>query len=110
MEFLVLAVTCFLFFMWGAISGWKAREEYAKKITEKLLENLGESVQKQAEDLIQITIEQHAGMFYVYNKQDNTFMAQGKTKEELEDALGSRFPGKRFAASQEELEKAGLIS
>lgn len=110
MEFLVLAVTCFMFFMWGAISGWKAREEYAKKITEKLLKNIEGEVKKEAEELIHITIEEHSGVFYVYSKKDNTFMAQGKNKKELEDILESRFPGKRFAASEEDLQKAGLLS
>ena len=75
-----------------------------------MLKDIQGEVKKETEDLIQITIEEHAGIFYVYGKQDNTFMAQGKTKQELEDVLSSRFPGKRFAASQEDLEKAGLLS
>jgi hypothetical protein len=111
MEFLIVAVVCFIFFLWGGVSGWQARERYAKKVIEQHIKKIEKNIIEDVKSsLITITIEQHNGTFFVYNKEDKTFMAQGKNKQELEAALSSRFPGKKFAASQEELEKAGLLS
>lgn len=110
MDFVLILLGAVFFWFYGAYFGWKARENYAKKLTAKLLENIKGQEQEENSTLIQIKIEQHAGMFYVYDKQDNSFMAQGSTKEELENALSYRYPGKRFAAAEEELEKAGFIS
>ena len=106
MEFLILFLVSIFFFFYGAICGWKAREKHAMKLTGKLVEE----IEEEKKSLIQITIEQHGEVFYIYNKEDKTFMAQGKNKKELEDALSARFPGKKFAASEEELQKAGLLS
>lgn len=110
MEFLVLAIVTFVFFIYGVSVGWKARERYAFRLTQKLLENLEESVEKEAESKVQVTIEKHGDVIYVYDKKSSQFMAQGNSKAELENVLSQRFPGKKFAASQEELEKAGLLS
>jgi hypothetical protein len=107
MEFVLIFIVAVFFWIHGAYSGWKAREEHARKVTEELLKNI--KVEEEEEDnLVQITIEEHQGILYVYDKENNSFMAQGKTREELEDNLSSRFPGKRFAASSEDLEKASI--
>lgn len=109
MDFVLIILGAIFFWVYGAYSGWKAREEYAKKITSKLMSKIKEQTEE-AEALIQIRIEKHSGMLYVYDKKDNSFMAQGSTRQELEDALSYRYPGKRFAAAEEELEEAGLLS
>ena len=106
MDILILFMVALMAYIMGASAGWRAREHRAKEIMERVFE-----LQEQdEEDRIHITIEQHNGMMFVYNKKDSSFMAQGKSKEELESILNSRFPGKRFAASEEELQKAGLLS
>jgi uncharacterized Rmd1/YagE family protein len=110
MEFLILFVVAVVFFIYGAIGGWNARERHALKVTKQLVKEVEKNLEEEKKSLIQITIEQHGEMFYVYKKDDKTFMAQGKTKAELEDALTARYPGKKFAASEEELQKAGLLS
>ena len=110
MEFLILFLVSIFFFFYGAICGWKAREKHAMKLTGKLVEEIENKIEEEKKSLIQIIIEQHGEVFYIYNKEDKTFMAQGKNKKELEDALSARFPGKKFAASEEELQKAGLLS
>ena len=107
MELLILFVVAIMFFAYGVNIGWKAREAYAKKIVTKFAEELEEKVD--AKSVLHITIEKHDDMIYVYDKKNHTFMAQGNNKEELEDALMSRFPGKRFAASEEDMERAGML-
>ena len=75
-----------------------------------MLDGIEEKVQEETKDKIYVTIEKHNDVIYVYDKINSTFMAQGKSKEEVEDVLSKRYPGKKFAASEEELAKAGFIS
>lgn len=110
MEFLILVLVTFIFFVYGVIVGWNAREKHALKLTKQLLDGIEEKVQEETKDKIYVTIEKHNDIIYVYDKINSTFMAQGKSKEEIEDVLSKRYPGKRFAASEEELAKAGFIS
>ena len=110
MDILILFMVALMAYIMGASAGWRAREHHAKEVSMKLMERVAELQQQDDEERIHITIEHHNGMMFVYNKKDSSFMAQGKNKEELETILNSRFPGKRFAASEEELQKAGLLS
>jgi hypothetical protein len=110
MEFIVLVLVAVAFLIIGINAGWNAREHFAKKVIEKHLRELEQSMESKEDAPVPIKIEEHDGVFFVYNKEDNSFMAQGKDKSELENVLNARFPGKRFAATQEELQKAGLLS
>jgi hypothetical protein len=47
-------------------------------------------------------------MMYVYDLETNQFMAQGKTEKELTEQLRTKFPGKGFAASNEDIKESGL--
>ena len=111
MELILLVVYTFFIWVMGAVSGWKAREEHAKNVTEKLINHLQESVQQQVEEsVINITIEKHNNMFYVYDRETNEFMAQGSSKDEVETNLQKRYPGKRFGCSESVLPQTGFYS
>jgi hypothetical protein len=60
------------------------------------------------ENSIQISIERHNDTIFVYDKTTKQFMAQGKNAKELEDQLMAKYPGKKFAATTEEIIKSGL--
>ena len=109
MELILLVVYTFVVWLGGAVSGWKAREEHAKQITEKLLNHLQESAE-QDEESIQITIEKHNNVFYVYDRETNEFMAQGSTKDEVETNLQKRYPGKSFGCAESNLSQTGFYS
>ena len=109
MELILLVVYTFIVWLGGAVSGWKAREEHAKQITEKLLDRLQES-SEQDEESIQITIEKHNNTFYVYDRETNEFMAQGSTKDEVETNLRKRYPGKSFGCAESNLSQTGFYS
>jgi hypothetical protein len=96
-----------LVFILGAVYGWGARERSAKKHVEDILTDL-ESELKQPHDdsYINIVIEKHNNVFYVYGN-DNEFMGQGNDRLELEQSLANRFPGKRFIAKTENLKDIG---
>lgn len=103
MEFITLALGLFV----GIIYGWNLRERHAERVLNKFLE---ESTTKVAKDnYIPITIEKHNETFYVYNKETNTFMAQGSTRDELENILHDKFPGKKFACDEKTLTELGFL-
>jgi len=109
MDFLILILVTLVFFIYGISVGWNAREKHAIKLTQRLLDGIEEQVKEESENKIYVTIEKHNGVLYVYDKENSTFMAQGSSKQELEDVLSKRFPGKKFAASQEDLHNAGFL-
>jgi len=111
MELILLVVYTFIVWVFGAVSGWKAREEHAKQVTEKLIDHLQQSVERQVEEnVIQINIEKHNDMFYVYDRETNEFMAQGSSKDEVETNLQKRYPGKRFGCAESNLSQTGFYS
>lgn len=106
-----LIVIIALAFSWfcGIIVGWKVREFYARQQVDMMLDEIQKkTIEEIKENLIKISIEKQNDIFYVYDLDDNTFMAQGNTKEELEKNLQARYPGKTFAADNENLRQVGL--
>ena len=102
--FILFAVLCF-----GIIVGWELRERSAKRFVDKFVEeNLDQLQQHVEEHSINIVIEKHGDMFYVFQKEDSSFMAQGKDIKQLESALAKSYPGKRFFASSENLKEVGI--
>jgi hypothetical protein len=97
-----LLIVCFM-------AGWISREISAIRAMEQALDYTADQVKKKVlENLIHVIIEAENEMYYVYNMDDNTFMAQGKTQEELEENLYKRYPGNRFVASPSNLKEVGF--
>lgn len=105
MDFIIMVVVGVFFFYLG----WTSRERYAVRILKDFLEKNEEALEEKDETLIPITIEVHNDTFYVYSMNDNSFMAQGKTRKELEENLVSRYPQKHFAATTANLKEVGFI-
>jgi hypothetical protein len=106
---LILLVICFAF-VWilGIIAGWNAHDRFVQKTIRGAIHELQEHEENSR---VRITIEEHNGMLFAYEYGTNQFMAQGKTKQELEDQLRQKFPNKMFAALPNEvdlLRKMGL--
>jgi hypothetical protein len=89
-----------VFWIMGAVYGWYARERHARRLIDKMFSNVEETDDPST---LKINIEKHGSMFYVYDKETNDFMAQGRTKKELESNLTQRYPDKRFAADKDNL-------
>lgn len=88
----------------GAVYGWYARERQAKKTIDMFFNQVEETIAEQVDaSILKINIEEHNGMFFVYDKETNDFMAQGRTRDELEENLAKRYPDKRFAADKDDL-------
>ena len=103
MELGLVLLFAIVIFILGGVYGWGLRERYANHLLQKLAKHIVEE-QVSTEDLIQIIVEKHNNTLFIYKKEDGQFMVQGTSFKELNDALENRFPGKRFACSEEHLQ------
>ena len=109
MELILLVLFGFVVWVMGVKSGWDARERHARKITKEFLDVMQEAEEEES-SVIQITIEKHNNVFYVYERDTNEFMAQGSTQNEVETNLRKRYPGKSFGCSERVLSETGFYS
>lgn len=59
------------------------------------LDNLiKEAIKEVEKEMVGINIEKHNGIFYAYREDDNQFVAQGTTVEELRTAFKTVYPNK----------------
>ena len=92
---------CVCFFL-----GWRLREQHAMRMIDKLTEEVAEETLQQFKSkVVDIRVEDHDGQFFVYKKEDGSYLAHGESKTKLEDILMEKFPGKLFNASPEDLQK-----
>jgi hypothetical protein len=108
MELILLVISFAFVWILGIISGWNAHDRFVQKAVRGAIHELQENVENSR---VRITIEEHNGMLFAYEYGTNQFMAQGKTKQELEDQLRQKFPDTMFAALPNEvdlLRKMGL--
>jgi hypothetical protein len=93
--------------------GWHMREVVARHKMQKLME-LVEQMHDDEDELpdnyIRISIEKHEDKFFVYEQETSKFLALASSKEELDNSLRARFPGKMFAVKEENLIEVGFLS
>lgn len=104
MEIIIAIIISLVSFVFG----WIVRERYAVRQLEKLLTQVQDMKEESKQDLVFITIEKHDNVFFVYLKETNQFVLQANTQEELEEKLLEKFPGKKFAVKQENLDEVGF--
>ena len=95
----------------GFTLGWKFRETYAKVRIKKLqsdIENSIEKIENIVEDIMPIYIEKYDGSFFAYDNETHLFLAKANNKKELENALKLRFPDKKFACSDSNMNEVGF--
>jgi hypothetical protein len=105
MEYVIVAVTAAISFIYGFKRGYEYREKEAIQKLDNLMETI---VEQEEENTIRIKLEEVNGMFFVYREDDDTFMGQGKTKKEITEVLNARFPDKRFTAHEKNLKEVGF--
>lgn len=112
MEDILYIVVVIVAFIGGIAYGWGLRERYAKRTADALLKELeldiDSKMKEHSKSLIPIKIERHKDVFYVFNHENDEFMGQAETREELEKVLSDRFPGKRFMAQPDNLKEMGF--
>lgn len=86
MELFVTLLICALVFFSGVSFGWALREKAAERIVKNLMKEI-EDLPEEDENFINIIIEKHSGTYYVFDKADNSFMAQAPNRTDLEKVL-----------------------
>ena len=89
----------------GFWAGWSFREYKAKqRVAEynRLLQALSEQVKVYE---IKIRVDRRDGELFVYNSDTQEFLAQGKTRKDVEAILRSRFPDMYFTADESNLKE-----
>ena len=76
----------------------KSRLKQVEETLEKTLKNLKDRI-------INSRIEEVNGYLFLYNRDTNEFLGQGKDLKELNDVVMKRYPDKLFNVPQEELSK-----
>lgn len=102
MEFVILFVAIIV----GFYSGWQFRELWAMHQVKRLLQN-GEikldNQDEEEEERTKMRLEQHGSLIYAFEEETDSFIAQGKDLLDLDKAIQSRFPGKKFSVREENL-------
>ena len=99
LEIIVMVVGIFVVWYLGAMYGWNAHERFVRRVVRNTIYNLEKDLE---ESVITIRIEKHNDVLYVYDSETDAFLAQGKDRQELENILRKKFPGKHFAAPSNE--------
>lgn len=86
------------YFVGKVIAGYL---EAKNKKLEKDIQVLKDRIESR---IISVTIEQHGDMFYLFDKKNDSFVAQGRTLEEVNKHVDQRFKGTKIIfANNEEL-------
>jgi hypothetical protein len=95
----------------GFVVGWYVREWHAMRKVDQLIDNMNtKMVEEFKSKVINVTVEKSGDFFYIYRKDDGTFLAQGTDIDKLSDILSEKFPGKLFNVSPEELSQLEATS
>jgi hypothetical protein len=79
----------------------QARQEILREEIKELSEQLKNKI-------IQVNVEKHGSVFYLYERDTNRFIAQGSDINEIKKKCEDRFKGAVIVADSDELKKYGL--
>ena len=67
---------------------------YVRGLINRIMTDLDKHIEKAVGTLMPIRVERNNGIIYCYSKEDNQFICQGTTAQEIRDAIRARFPDK----------------
>lgn len=95
----------------GFVVGWAISKivigyfEAKNKVLQAEITALTETIK---ESMIHVDIEKHGSVFYLFEKDTGTFIAQGSSFEEISKHCKERFKNKSVVATEEQMEQLGL--
>jgi hypothetical protein len=98
-DFIIDTVFWFVVF-WLII---KVCQTYIIAKNETLAEQIKEMTEQIKNSVIQVDIEKHDNMFYLYNKDTREFIAQGTNFDEVKLHCETRFKGKSVVADETQM-------
>ena len=105
MEILILMLVFAFGWAVGVLNGWCIHKRHIDRQMKNMFESMKESID---ERVIKVKLEMNNGVVYMYKLDTNEFMGQGKSEEDLSELLRKKYPGKIFAASEENLKECGF--
>ena len=75
---------------------------YLEKKSEEMVRELSHVADELHNKFILVDIEKHGDMIYLFEKDSHRFIAQGKTKEEIQTHCSQRFPGRTIITDEEQ--------
>jgi len=103
-------------FNWGtfvlyAFVGWfilRILQNYLIRKNDEMQQDI-EFVRKKIKDtIVIISVEKHGDIYYAFDKETDTFIAQGKDGKEMKEAMTKRFPNKTFLTNEQHMKELGL--
>jgi hypothetical protein len=91
--------------IWLAMKVW---EKYLTAKNEALVEQIKDMQAQMKNSIIQVEIEKHEGMFYLFEKDTHQFIAQGSNFDEVREHCKTRFKDRAVVANEEQMEQLGL--
>jgi len=98
-------------FLFYAFLGWltiRILHKYLERQNQEMKGRLPELKEKIKKNIVPVTIEKHGDIYYAFERETNTFVAQGRTANEIREAMQKRFPEKTFMANEQHLKELGL--
>ena len=96
-------LTAFLFWiLLKILQGYLERRNHEM---EQALNDLKDKIKK---TIVVVNIEKHGDMYYAFERETDSFVAQGRSAEEIREAMKKRFPEKTFMANEQHLKELGL--
>ena len=101
MEFLILGLVLGIaaHILWVRIVVWHTLREMRRAGID-IEELLSKQDELSVSSDVECRLEQHDGFWILYRKDNNEFVAQGSSKQELADAVELRYPGKFVIATE----------
>jgi len=81
---------------------------YLQAKNEILKEELDRLTKQLKDNIIQVNVEKHGSVFYLFEKDTNRFIAQGADINEIKKKCADRFKDTVIVADSDELKKYGL--
>jgi len=81
---------------------------YLQAKNEILKEELDRLTKQLKDKIIQVNVEKHGSVFYLFEKDTNRFIAQGADINEIKKKCADRFKDTVIVADSDELKKYGL--
>jgi len=95
--------------MLGVIAGYYVLRTHLIRQRKKRLQMLGMLAQDILDELkskiVDCKLEKHNDEFFLYNRETNEFLAQGKTYDDICETLKVKYPSKYFNVTGEDLDE-----
>jgi len=91
-------------------AGYNRRKMETIEILESIAEGSLEGEEPEVDNNILATVEKHGEIFYLFSSEDDTFLAQGRTWDEIKKVLGDTYGGdKEIVVNTKHAKEIGLL-